>query len=213
MSMVTVYDAQGTQVGEVPLPPVLETKPHTAVVYETLIWQLAGRRRGTHSTLTRGLVDRSTRKLYRQKGTGRARHGGRGAPLFVGGGIVFGPTPRDHGWRLAKRVRRLALRSALAARAAAGQFAVLDRLDLEAPKTKVLATLVRQLGWAAPPQKRGGVLLITAAPNQMVTRSAANLPGLRVLPATALNVHDILACEHVLVMREALERITEAVAP
>ena len=213
MSMVTVYDAQGTQVGEVPLPPVLETKPHTAVVYETLIWQLAGRRRGTHSTLTRGLVDRSTRKLYRQKGTGRARHGGRGAPLFVGGGIIFGPTPRDHGWRLAKRVRRLALRSALAARAAAGQFAVLDRLDLEAPKTKVLATLVRQLGWAAPPQKRGGVLLITAAPNQMVTRSAANLPGLRVLPATALNVHDILACEHVLVMREALERITEAVAP
>ena len=213
MSMVTVYDAQGTQVGEVPLPPVLETKPHTAVVYETLIWQLAGRRRGTHSTLTRGLVDRSTRKLYRQKGTGRARHGGRGAPLFVGGGIVFGPTPRDHGWRLAKRVRRLALRSALAARAAAGQFAVLDRLDLEAPKTKVLATLVRQLGWAGAPQKRGGVLLITAAPNQMVTRSAANLPGLRVLPATALNVHDILACEHVLVMREALERITEAVAP
>ena len=112
---------------------------------------------------------------------------------------------------LAKRVRRLALRSALAARAAAGQFAVLDRLDLEAPKTKVLANLVRGLGWAAPPQKRGGVLLITAAPDQTVTRSAANLPGLRVLPATALNVHDILACEHVLVMREALERITEAV--
>ena len=211
MSMVTVYDAQGKQVGEVPLPPVLETKPHTAVLYEALIWQLAGRRRGTHSTLTRGLVDRSTRKLYRQKGTGRARHGGRGAPLFVGGGIIFGPTPRDHGYRLAKRVRRLALRSALAARAAAGQFAVLDRLDLEAPKTKVLAGLVRGLGWAAPPQKRGGVLLITAAPDQTVTRSAANLPGLRVLPATALNVHDILACEHVLVMREALERITEAV--
>ncbi|TMI87728.1 MAG: 50S ribosomal protein L4 [Bacillati bacterium ANGP1] len=221
MSMVTVYDAQGKQVGEVPLPPVLEAKPHTAVLHEALLWQLAGRRRGTHSTLSRGMVDRSTRKLYRQKGTGRARHGGRGAGLFVGGGIIFGPTPRDHGYRLARRVRRLALRSALAARAAAGQFAVLDRLDLEAPKTKVLAGLVRALGWAASPQKRGragsrrrhGVLLITAAPDQTATRSAANLPGLRVLPATALNVHDILACEHVLVTREALGRITEAVAP
>src|SRR5205807_5356003 len=99
---------------------------HTAVLHEALLWQLAGRRRGTHSTLTRGLVNRTTKKLYRQKGTGRARHGSRGAPLFRGGGITFGPHPRSYAYRLSKQVRRLALQSALAAKAADGRFAVLN---------------------------------------------------------------------------------------
>lgn len=209
MSTVAVYDTQGQRIGEVALPGAFAAKPHTAVLYEAVTWQLAGRRRGTHATKTRGMVARSTRKLYRQKGTGRARHGGRGAPVFVGGGIAFGPQPRNHGYPLSKQVRRLALRSALSAKAAAGQVAVLDRLDLEGPRTKVLAGLVRGLGWEAPAGKRGAVLLITAGPDQVVRRSAANLPGLRVLPATALNVHDILACEHLLVTRDALQRITE----
>jgi large subunit ribosomal protein L4 len=210
MSMVAVYDIQGKQVGEVAVPEAFTGTPHTAVLHEAVVWQLAGRRRGTHSTLTRGMVSRSTRKLYRQKGTGRARHGGRGAPIFVGGGIAFGPHPRDYSYPLPKRVRRLALRSALCAKVAAGHLAVLDRLDLEGPKTKVLAGLVRGLGWEAPAGRRGAVLLIIAGPDQVVRRSVANLPGMRVLPATALNVHDILACEHLLVTREALERITEA---
>ena len=211
MSTVAVYDLQGKRIGEVALPPALEQKPHTAVLHETLLWQLAGRRRGTHATKTRGMVARSTRKLYRQKGTGRARHGGRGAPVFVGGGIVFGPHPRTHAYRLSKQVRRLGVQSALAAKAAAGQIAVLDGMTLEHPKTRVLAGLVREIG-AGPAGKRGAVLLITASPDPVVTRSAANLPALRVLPATALNVHDILACEHVLVTRDALARITEALA-
>ncbi len=211
MSTVAVYDAQGKRIGEVALPPALERKPHTAVLHETLLWQLAGRRRGTHATKTRGMVARSTRKLYRQKGTGRARHGGRGAPVFVGGGIAFGPQPRTHGYRLSKQVRRLALQSALAAKAAAGRIAVLDWVTLEHPKTRVLAGLVRAIGGGTP-GKRGTVLLITASPEPVVTRSAANLPGLRVLPATALNVHDILRCEQVLVTQDALQRITEALA-
>lgn len=212
MSTVAVYDAQGKRVGEVALPPVLEAKPHTAVLHEAVVWQLAGRRRGTHATRTRGMVARSTRKLYRQKGTGRARHGSRGAPVFVGGGITFGPRPRTYAYRLPRQVRRLALRSALSAKVAGGQFAVLDRLDLAGPKTQVLAGLVRGLGSGGPARRGGAILLITAAPDQVIRRSAANVPELRVLPATALNVHDILACEQVLVTREALQRITEAFA-
>ena len=213
MSTVGVYDIEGKRVGEVALPPSLDRKPHTAVLHEALLWQLAGRRRGTHSTLTRGLVNRTTKKLYRQKGTGRARHGARGAPLFVGGGITFGPHPRSYAYRLPKQVRRLALQSALAAKAAAGRFAVLNRLDLKQPKTRVLAGLVRELGRESGERRaRGTVLLIIAAPEPMVARSAANLPHLRVLPVTALNVHDILACDQVLVTQDALARIAEAFA-
>ncbi len=211
MSTVAVVDTEGKRIGEVAVPPALDRKPHTAVLHEALLWQLAGRRRGTHSTLTRGMVARSTRKLYRQKGTGRARHGARGAPLFVGGGITFGPHPRSYAYRLPKQVRRLALRSALAAKIAAGRFAVLDRLDLAEPKTRVLAALVR--GLAGERGTRGTVLLITAAPAPIVARSAANLPQLRVLPATALNLHAILACEQVVVTQDALARLTEAFAP
>jgi large subunit ribosomal protein L4 len=213
MSTVAVFDIQGKRVGEVALPPALEQKPHTAVLHEALVWQLASRRRGTHATKTRGMVARSTRKLYRQKGTGRARHGARGAPVFVGGGIAFGPQPRSYAYPLPKQVRRLALRSALAGKAAEGRFAVVNRLALEQPRTRVLAGLVRGVGGdAGQPARRGAVLLITAAPDPVVARSAANLPALRVLPATALNVHDILACEQVLVTEDALARIAEAFA-
>ncbi|HET9001859.1 MAG TPA: 50S ribosomal protein L4 [bacterium] len=212
MSTVAVYDMQGKRTGEVALPAALTRKPHTVVLHEALVWQLAGRRRGTHATKTRGMVARSTRKLYRQKGTGRARHGARGAPLFVGGGIAFGPHPRSYAFRLPKRIRRLALQSALAAKAAAGRFAVLDRLSLEQPKTRLLAGLVREIGGAGASERRGVVLLITAGSEPAVTRAAANLRALRVLPATALNVHAILACEHLLVTQDALARITEAFA-
>jgi large subunit ribosomal protein L4 len=212
MSTVAVYDMQGKRTGEVALPAPLTGKPHTVVLYEALVWQLAGRRRGTHATKTRGMVARSTRKLYRQKGTGRARHGGRGAPLFVGGGIAFGPRPRSYAFRLPKRIRRMALRSALAAKAEAGRFAVLDRLSLEQPKTRMLAGLIREIGGSGAFERHAAVLLITAGPEPAVTRAAANLPSLRVLPATALNVHDILACEYLLVTQDALARITEAFA-
>jgi len=204
MSKATVYDRDGKAAGEVELAEaVFGLTPHTAVLHEAVRWQLAGRHRGTHSTLTRGMVSRSTRKLYRQKGTGRARHGARGAPVFVGGGIAFGPQPRSYKYALNKKVRRLALRSALSARAAEGRIAVLDRLDLDAPKTKTIAAALRATGAA------GSVLLVTAAPNQMVERSAANLAGVRVVAAPALNVHAILAADRIVFTRDALARLVE----
>jgi large subunit ribosomal protein L4 len=210
MSSVGRYDLQGKRVGEAELPAAFDRVPHTAVLHEAVVWQLAGRRRGTHATKTRGMVARSTRKLYRQKGTGRARHGGRGAPIFVGGGIAFGPQPRSYAYRLSKQVRRLALQSALSAKAAAGRLGVLEGLALDRPQTKVLAGLVR--GIAAGDAAGERVLLITAAADAVVARSAANLRSVRVLPASALNVHEILRAGHVLVTPEALERLSEAVA-
>ena len=204
MTTAHVYDGVGNRVGELELADgVFGITPHTAVLHEALTWQLAGRRRGTHSTLTRGEVNRTTRKLYRQKGTGRARHGARGAPVFVGGGVVFGPTPRDHSYTLPKKVRRLAIRSALSAKAAEGRIAVLDRLELAQPKTSVLAKLLR--GVAA----EGKVLLVTAGADAVVSRSAANLPGLRVVQATNLNVHAILTSDWLVIVRDALDRIAE----
>ena len=204
MSAASVYDQSGAQVGEVDLAPaVFGLRPHTAVLHEALVWQLAGRRRGTHSTLTRGLVNRTTRKLYRQKGTGRARHGSRGAPVFVGGGIAFGPRPRDYRYALPKKVRRLAIRSALSAKAADGRIAVLERLDLAEPKTGALAKVLRAVA------SSGSVLLVTAGPEAVIERSAANLPHVRVAAATALNVHDVLASDRLIFTRDALERVTE----
>ena len=210
MSKATVYDRDGKATGEVELAEaIFGVTPHTAVLHEAVVWQLAGRHRGTHSTLTRGMVARSTRKLYRQKGTGRARHGARGAPVFVGGGIVFGPQPRSYRYTLPKKVRRLALRSALSARAAEGRIAVLDRLDVEAPKTKAIAAALRAAGLGVKGADVRSVLLVTASPNEMVERSAANLAGVRVAAASALNVHAILAADRIVFTRDALARLVE----
>lgn len=208
MSVAGVYDQSGARVGDVDLAPaVFDLRPHPAVLHEAVVWQLARRRRGTHATLTRGEVSRSTRKIYRQKGTGRARHGSRGAPLFVGGGIAHGPQPRDYAYPLPRKVRRLAIRSALSAKAAEGRIVVLDRLELEQPRTGILATLLRAVGAS------GSVLLVTAQANEIVRRSAANIPGVRVASATSLNVHDVLASSSVVFTRDALDRVTEALAP
>lgn len=203
-----VYDGRGQAVGQVELPPaVFGLRPHTAVLHEALTWQLASRRRGTHATRTRGMVARSTRKLYRQKGTGRARHGSRGAPIFVGGGVVFGPRPRSYAYPLSKKVRRLAVRSALSARAAEGRVAVLDSLPLSEPKTRVLDGFLRSLGI------EGRLLLVVPSPDPAVVRAAANLPGVQVVTAACLNVHDILRSDRLLITREALDRIVEVLAP
>ena len=207
MTTAIVYDDGGNRVGEVDLAAaVFGITPHTAVLHEALTWQLAGRRRGTHATRTRGEVNRTTRKLYRQKGTGRARHGGRGAPVFVGGGVAFGPVPRDHSYPLPKKVRRLAIRSALSAKAAEGRIAVLDRLELAQPKTSALARLLRGVN------VQGRVLLVTAGADAVVGRSASNLAGLHVIQAPNLNVHLILTADWLLIVRDALDQIVEVLA-
>ncbi len=204
MPTAQAFDAQGQGMGTVDLPDsVFGIKPHKTVVHEVLIAQLANRRVGTHAVKTRGEVSGSTRKIWRQKGTGRARHGSRKAPIFVGGGITFGPKPRDHTHETPRKVRRLAVRSVLSAKAAAGQIVVVEPLTLEAPRTKAVAELLQRLPVS------GKTLIITPAPDAVLARSAANLPQVTVRPATALTVHDLLAANSIVLTKPAVAAVAE----
>lgn len=204
MPTAQAFDAQGKGTGTVELPAsVFGIKPHKAVVHEVLLAQQANRRAGTHATKTRGEVAYSTRKIWRQKGTGRARHGSRKAPIFVGGGVTFGPRPRDYSQDTPKKVRHLAVRSALSAKAAGGQVVVIDPPTLEAPRTKVVAALLRALPVS------GNTLIVTAVPDGTLARSAANLPRVTVRPAASITVHEVLKADAVVVTRPAVAALAE----
>lgn len=206
MPNADLYDSTGQKTGTVELPEaIFGIRPHRAVLHEVLIAQLAGRRAGTQSTKTRGEVAGSTRKIYRQKGTGRARHGSRKAPLFKGGGIIFGPKPRSYVQATPKQVRRLAVRSALSAKAAAGQILVVESLAVDPPKTSALATLLRALPVS------GKTLLVTVPGDVLLARVAANLPAVKVLRADGLNVHDLLGSDVIILTRPAVAVVAEAV--
>jgi len=181
---------------------IFAIEPNRAVMHQALVRQLANARLGTHKTKTRGEVNRTTAKWYRQKGTGRARHGSRKANIFVGGGVAHGPRPRSYRQKMPRKMRRLALRSALSAKAAAGQIIVLDELRLPEPRTKeMLAILERLVGDAS-----ALILLPEADPN--VERSARNLPDVKTLRAQYLNIRDLLGYE-VLIMPLSAKRVIE----
>lgn len=199
-----VFDLQGQDAGMVELPEaVFGITPHTAVMHEVLTAQLAARRRGAHATKTRGEVAGSTRKIYRQKGTGRARHGSRKAPIFRGGGITFGPKPRDYGQATPKKVRRLAIRSALSAKAAEGRVVVVESLQLASAKTKAVAQILDRLPVA------GRTLLVTPQEDAVLARAAGNLPGVTVAAADRLTLHALLAADYVVFTRPAVDAVAE----
>jgi large subunit ribosomal protein L4 len=176
------------------------------ILSRAVTWQLAKRRAGTHSTKTRGEVARTGKKPYRQKGTGRARQGSTKGPHMRGGGIVFGPRPRDHAIDLPKKVRKLALCAALSARRAAGELVVLDKAELGEAKTKLLASHLTKLGWRKP-------LVIDAdKPEMNFARAARNLVGIDVLPSIGANVYDILRHETLVLTRSAVDKLTERLA-
>lgn len=158
------------------------------ILFEVVRWQLAGRRRGTAATKTRGMVNFTTKKMYAQKGTGNARHGDYAAPIFVGGGVAFGPQPRDYSYTLPKKVRKLGLSMALADRAKEGKLFLTDGFSGVAGKTKEFAAFLNKAGLEG-----NKVLVVTS--DETVARSARNLPRVRVVPATALNVYDIIRQE------------------
>lgn len=166
-------------------------EPKESVLHEVVAWQLSKRRRGTASTKTRSAVVGSTAKIYPQKGTGRARHGSRKAPIFVGGGISFGPHPRDYGYTLPKRVRRLGLHMALADRAGSGKLTLVEGFDLSG-KTREFVAWAKEHGFDGSER----VLLVTD--NDMARRAARNLPWVSVLQPAGLNVYDILRHQHVI---------------
>jgi len=167
-------------------------EPKESVLHEVVAWQLSKRRRGTAATQTRGLVTGSTAKIYPQKGTGRARHGSRKAPIFVGGGTVFGPQPRDYGYTLPKRVRRLGLDMALAARARDGKLTLVESFGVSEGRTKEFVSWAKQNGFD------GSERVLLVSDDDMVRRAARNIPWVNVLPGRGLNVYDILRCDRVI---------------
>jgi large subunit ribosomal protein L4 len=199
-----VVDRAGKKVKSIEVDDlVFGLKPHRAVVHQALVTQRANQHRGTHKTKTRGEVAGSTRKLFRQKGTGRARQGAESAPHRRGGGIVFGPQPRSYRKDIPKRMRRLAIRSTLSAKAADGHLKVIDKLELEGPKTKELASVLETLGFER------ATLVVTAEPVENVKLSARNLSRVKWLPAPYLNVLDMLSHRGLLMTEDAV-RATEA---
>lgn len=163
-------------------------EPKISVLHEVVAWQRAKRRSGTAATKTRGKVRGSTAKIYPQKGTGRARHGSRKAPIFVGGGTTFGPQPRDYGYTLPKRVRRLGLHMALADRAQNGKLTLVESFDATGKTRDFVA-------WAASHDIDGSERVLLVTDDELARRAARNLPWVDVLPTRGLNVYDVLRHE------------------
>jgi large subunit ribosomal protein L4 len=164
-------------------------------------WQRAKSQAGTHKVKTKSEVSYSTRKIYKQKGTGGARHGSRKAPIFRKGGVYKGPTPRSHAHDLPKKVRALGLKHALSAKAQSGQLMILDAAQMAEGKTAILARAAKELGW-----KR--VLIIDGAElNDNFVRAAANLEGIDVLPSIGANVYDILKRDHLVITKAGVEAL------
>ena len=205
MSEARVVDAAGAVTGTVTLPAsIFDATVNQAVMHQALLRQLANARQGTHNTLRRGEVSGGGRKPYRQKGTGRARQGSIRSPQWEGGGIVFGPHPRSYRMGMPRKQRRLALRGALTTRAQSGSVVVLDDFSLDAPRTRAVADLLR----AVEAGRR--VLLVLGSHNEMLEKSAHNIPEVQVVLANNLSVRDLLAAETVLMTRDAIEHIEEA---
>jgi large subunit ribosomal protein L4 len=207
MATANVVDQTGAATGTLDLAPeVFEITPHESVMHQALIRQLANGRQGTHDTKNRSEVRGGGRKPYRQKGTGRARQGSIRSPQFEGGGTVFGPTPRSYAQDMPRKQRRLALRSALSAKAAEGALTVLESFELEAPRTKAVTELLGKLDAGRR------VLLVLGSHNAMLERSARNIPYVQVILASNLNVRDLLVAETVLITRDAVEQATEVLS-
>ncbi|NMB01605.1 MAG: 50S ribosomal protein L4 [Firmicutes bacterium] len=203
MPKVAVFNMEGKQVGELELSDaIFGVEVNQDLMHKVVLSQLANRRQGTVSTKTRGLVSGGGRKPWRQKGTGRARQGSTRSPQWVGGGVVFGPTPRDFSYRLPKKARRAALKSALSAKAAAGNIVVLDELNINGPKTKVMASMFKALDVQKP-------LLVTAEWDKNVELSARNIPGAVVAKSVGLNVYDILNSQKLVITKDAVTKLEE----
>ena len=207
MSKTFVYDMSGKQVGEIELSAaVFGVEPNAAVVHDVVKNHLANCRQGTQSALTRAEVSGGGRKPWRQKGTGRARQGSTRAPQWTHGGIVFAPKPRDYSYTLNKKVKRLALKSALSAKAAENNVVVIDSIKMDSIKTKTFANFLAAVGAEKKP------LVVTAEADQIVVKSGRNIPGCEVTFANLLNVYDIVNANKLVVDKAALAKIEEVFA-
>ena len=207
MSTISVYDVTGKQVSETELKDeIFGITPNEAVMHAMVVNYLANQRQGTQSTLTRTEVSGGGRKPWRQKGTGHARQGSTRAPQWVHGGIALGPKPRDYSYTLNKKVRRLAMKSALSTKVIDNNMIVLDALELEGYKTKTIVEMLKALG------VEGKALIVTAEADSKVVKSAANIPGVKTAAVNTLNVYDILNYDKFIVVKNAVGKIEEVYA-
>lgn len=199
---IPVYNMAGEEVDSVDLPAsIFEAKVNRDLMHQALVRQMANARLGTHKAKGRSEVNRSTRKIYRQKGTGNARHGSRRAPIFVGGGIAHGPQPRSYVKNMPRKMRRAALRSALTVKAGNEDVIVVDEIALDTPKTKDMVTFVDRVASAS------SALILLAEQNSIVEKSVNNIVDVKALRANYLNIRDLLGFEKIIMPKAALEVI------
>lgn len=204
MTKVSVLSQTGASVGEIELnDAIFGIEPNEAVLFDAVVAQRASLRQGNHKVKNRSEVAGGGRKPWRQKGTGRARQGSIRSPQWRGGGIVFGPTPRSYAYKLPKKVRRLALKSALSAKVLEQNVVVLDALTFDAPKTKDFKAVLAALEISKK------ALFVTAEINENVILSARNIPGVTVLTAEGINVLDLLGHDKVVFTQDAVKKVEE----
>jgi large subunit ribosomal protein L4 len=207
MPKVALYNVSGSQVGEVELnEAVFGIEPNVHVLHSAVLLQRASLRRGTHKVKGRSEVRGGGRKPWKQKGTGRARQGSIRSPQWKGGGVVFGPTPRSYTFKLPKKVRRLAIKSALSSKVMDNAIIVLDQLTLNTPKTKEFANILSNL-------KVGRKALIVAPSyDDNVALSARNIPGVKFVAADGINVLDVMSYDQLIITKEAVQKVEEVLA-
>lgn len=207
MPKVAVYDVEGKAIDELELnSDIFAATINESLMHQAVVMFLANQRQGTAATKNRAAVRGGGRKPWRQKGTGRARHGSIRSPIWVGGGVTFGPTPRSYRKSMPKKARRQALRSALSAKVASGNLIVLDDLQLNEPKTKQMVNILNNLKAA------GKSLVVTADGGRNVYLSARNIAGVNTARAQDLNVYQVLHCDNLVLTKKAIESIEEVLS-
>ncbi|MCM3006778.1 50S ribosomal protein L4 [Priestia koreensis] len=207
MPKVALFNQNGKNVGEIELnASVFGIEPNKHVMFEAVLMQRASLRQGTHKVKTRSEVRGGGRKPWRQKGTGRARQGSIRSPQWRGGGTVFGPVPRSYSYKLPKKVRRLAIKSALSSKVLDNSFVVVEGLSFDAPKTKEMVAVLKNLSVDRK------ALVVTADLSENVALSARNIPGVTVVAANGLSVLDLVNHDKVVITKEAVEKVEEVLA-
>lgn len=205
MPKVKLYNIAGQETGEIELnDSVFGVDYNEAVIHQAVVRQMANERLGTHATKTRGLVRGGGKKPWKQKFTGRARVGSIRSPLWVGGGTVFGPTPRSHAKDMPRKARQLAVKSALSEKLRANELIVIDAIDFEAPKTKNVVKMLADL------HSEGKALIVDGARNTVL--SARNIPGVKAYAPSGLNIYDIVNTDKLFLTQEAVKKIEEVLA-
>lgn len=207
MPKVAVYNTEGATVGELELnKDIFDVEINKALLHQVVRMQLANKRQGTQSALTRGEVRGGGAKPWRQKGTGRARHGSIRSPIWVNGGVVFAPKPRDYSFRMPKKMRRQALKSALTSKVKNDEILVLDDLKLAQPKTKEMVKVLKNLG------VDGKALVVLSEKDEFVARASRNIQGIKLAFVNTLNVLDILNYDKFIITQEAVQKVEEVYA-